>query len=83
MILLKVLKNNILNYPITDLTEDKVKIFDVIFRENSIAFIHGPAGTGKTKMLEVVATVFKDYSKIFFIKYKYCGRKFTEKNYKL
>ncbi len=59
------IKNNILNYPISDLTEDKIKIFDVIFRENSIAFIHGPAGTGKTKMLEVVATVFKDYSKIF------------------
>lgn len=56
--------NNILNYPLVDLTDDKINITNEIFKKNSIAFIHGPAGTGKTKMLEVIATAFKNYSKI-------------------
>ena len=58
-------KENIFNYPIVDLTEDKKTILDNIFKKYSIAFIHGPAGTGKTKMLEVLATVFLNYSKLF------------------
>lgn len=56
--------NNILNYPLADLTEDKIEIINKMFKNASIAFIHGPAGTGKTKMLEVVATAFKNYRKI-------------------
>ena len=56
--------NNVLNYPLVDLTDDKIQIINEIFKNNSIVFIHGPAGTGKTKMLEVIATAFKDYTKI-------------------
>ena len=55
---------NIMNYPLVDLTEDKIRITNEMFKKNSIVFIHGPAGTGKTKMLEVIATAFKDYRKI-------------------
>ncbi len=62
--ILDCLQDNILNYPIVELTEDKLQIFSKIFQNNSISFIHGPAGTGKTKMLEVIATIFKDYKKI-------------------
>lgn len=57
--------NNILNYPLVDLTDDKIEITKKMFKNNSIVFIHGPAGTGKTKMLEVVATAFINYKKIY------------------
>ena len=57
--------NSIYNYPIMDLTEDKVKIINKILRNESVVIIHGPAGTGKTKMLEVLAEIYGDYKKIF------------------
>lgn len=48
-----------------DLSDDKKEILNNIFRNHSIGIIHGPAGTGKTKMLEVLSTIFHGYSKIF------------------
>ena len=48
-----------------DLSEDKKEILNNIFRNYSIGIIHGPAGTGKTKMLEVLSMIFCGYSKIF------------------
>jgi hypothetical protein len=48
-----------------DLSLDKKDVLDKIFRKEAIAIIHGPAGTGKTKLLEALAIVFKDYNKIF------------------
>ncbi|MBD9159430.1 MAG: helicase [Clostridiales bacterium] len=48
-----------------DLSEDKKEILNDIFRKHSIGIIHGPAGTGKTKMLEVLSMIFCGYSKIF------------------
>lgn len=57
--------NSIYNYPIMDLTEDKVDIINKILRNESVVIIHGPAGTGKTKMLEVLAEIYGDYKKIF------------------
>lgn len=48
-----------------DLSEDKKEILNDIFRNYSIGIIHGPAGTGKTKMLEVLSMIFCGYSKIF------------------
>lgn len=57
--------NSIYNYPIMDLTEDKVEIINKILRDESVVIIHGPAGTGKTKMLEVLAEIYGDYKKIF------------------
>lgn len=56
---------NVFKYPLVDLTQDKLKIIQEIFIKNSIAFIHGPAGTGKTKMLEVIATALCNYKKIY------------------
>ena len=35
-------------------SEDKEKILKDIFKKGSIAFIYGPAGTGKTKMIELL-----------------------------
>lgn len=57
--------NSIYNYPIMDLTEDKVEIINKILRNESVVIIHGSAGTGKTKMLEVLAEIYGDYKKIF------------------
>lgn len=48
-----------------DLTEDKEDILKHALRDERIVLLHGPAGTGKTKMLEVYSEIFKDYSKIF------------------
>lgn len=59
------LENKKQEYSIMDLSLDKKSILDNIFRKESIGIIHGPAGTGKTKLLEVLATCFEDYNKIF------------------
>lgn len=48
-----------------DLSDDKKEILNDIFRNHSIGIIHGPAGTGKTKMLEVLSMIFCGYGKIF------------------
>ena len=48
-----------------DLTDDKVAILKKMLRKQKIALIHGPAGTGKTKMIEVLTHIFKDYKKIY------------------
>ena len=48
-----------------DLTDDKKEILNNMFRNNSISIIHGPAGTGKTKVLEVLSEIFEGYSKIY------------------
>ena len=48
-----------------DLSEDKKIILSKMLRNQSVAIIHGPAGTGKTKVLEVLSEIFCDYSKIF------------------
>ncbi|MGM9874433.1 MAG: hypothetical protein ACI32H_00750 [Bacilli bacterium] len=57
---------NVLKYLLIYLTQDKLKIIQEIFIKNSIAFIHGPAGTGKTKMLEVIATALSNYKKYIY-----------------
>ena len=52
-------------YLAIDLSSDKKDILISIFRNETIGIIHGPAGTGKTKMLETFAKIFEDYNKIF------------------
>lgn len=59
------LENKKQEYLIMDLSSDKKDILNNIFRKESISIIHGPAGTGKTKLLEVLATIFGGYNKIF------------------
>ena len=59
------LENKKQEYSIMDLSSDKKSILNNIFRKESIGIIHGSAGTGKTKLLEVLATVFENYNKIF------------------
>lgn len=44
-------------------SEDKEKILKDIFKKGSIAFIYGPAGTGKTKMIELLSEAFDNYNK--------------------
>lgn len=53
------------DYSFEELTSDKIELLGSIFDRYSIALIHGPAGTGKTKMLEVLAYIFKNFSKLF------------------
>lgn len=45
------------------ISSDKEKILKDIFKNGSIAFIYGPAGTGKTKMIELISNAFKSYKK--------------------
>ena len=59
------LENKKQEYSIMDLSSDKQSILNSIFRKESISIIHGSAGTGKTKLLEVLAMVFENYNKIF------------------
>ena len=48
-----------------DVSKDKEDILQKIFRTSSVAFIYGPAGTGKTKMIEILSAAFKSYNKCF------------------
>ena len=45
------------------ISNDKAKILKDIFKNGSIAFIYGPAGTGKTKMIELLSGAFINYKK--------------------
>lgn len=45
------------------ISDDKEKILKDIFKNGSIAFIYGPAGTGKTKMIELLSSAFTNYKK--------------------
>lgn len=45
------------------ISKDKIDILKDIFKNNSIAFIYGPAGTGKTKMIELLANSLEYYNK--------------------
>lgn len=62
---IKILLNDYVDWPFFDITDDKIEIINKFLRNSSICIIHGPAGTGKTKMLEIISEIFKDYSKIF------------------
>ena len=46
-----------------EISEDKEIILKDIFKNGSIAFIYGPAGTGKTKMIEILSGAFENYKK--------------------
>ena len=48
-----------------DISEDKKTILNKIFKNSSLAFLYGSAGTGKTKMIEVLAKIFSSYNKYF------------------
>lgn len=48
-----------------DISEDKKNILNNILRNSSLAFLYGSAGTGKTKMIEILSKIFSDYNKYF------------------
>ena len=49
----------------SDISGDKKNILDNILRNSSLAFLYGSAGTGKTKMIEVLSKIFSNYNKYF------------------
>lgn len=60
--------NNIVNYYLdgindSDISQDKIKILKDIFNNGSLSLIYGPAGTGKTKMIELLSNAFNYYNK--------------------
>lgn len=48
-----------------DISKDKEEILQKVFKTSSVAFIYGPAGTGKTKMIEILADALKNHKKCF------------------
>lgn len=48
-----------------DISKDKEEILQNIFETSSVAFIYGPAGTGKTKMIEILAGALRSHNKCF------------------
>lgn len=48
-----------------NISSEKINILKDIFGKGKLALIYGPAGTGKTKMLELLSTAFKYYNKYF------------------
>jgi len=63
--ILSYIRENRINCLRLDLTDDKKQAINDVFENSSAAIIHGPAGTGKTKMLEALTTILKDYKKIY------------------
>ena len=61
----EIIENKKDEYLNMDLSLDKKEILNNMFRNQSIGIIHGPAGTGKTKVLEVLSMIFNGYSKIY------------------
>lgn len=49
----------------SDISGDKKNILDNILRNSSLAFLYGSAGTGKTKMIEILSKIFSNYNKYF------------------
>ena len=49
----------------SDISLDKINVLDTIFKESGISLIYGSAGTGKTKILELLAEAFENYDKYF------------------
>ena len=48
-----------------DVCEEKRKILKRLFKTSNIALIYGPAGTGKTKMIEFISQIFSDLPKLY------------------
>ena len=59
------IESNLLFESHDDISEDKKTILSNLLRKSSLTFIYGSAGTGKTKMIEVLAKIFSDYNKYF------------------
>ena len=60
--------NNVVNFYMDEisnyeLSSDKLAILKNIFKNGSLALIYGPAGTGKTRMIEVISNAFNNYKK--------------------
>ncbi len=53
------------NFDKTDISEDKIKLLNSIFTMGNLALIYGSAGTGKTKMVELLSEAFENYNKYF------------------
>lgn len=51
------------NYDIDD--DTKKDILLNLFKESQVAFIYGPAGTGKTLMIEHISAYFSEYNKVY------------------
>lgn len=46
-----------------DISDDKKEILNTIFKDSTLALIYGPAGTGKTKMIELLTMALSNYNK--------------------
>lgn len=49
----------------TGISEDKIELLNSIFKKGNIALIYGSAGTGKTKVIELLSEAFDNYNKYF------------------
>lgn len=48
-----------------DVCSEKKAILSKLFENNKVALIYGPAGTGKTKMVEFISQLFSDCEKMY------------------
>lgn len=44
---------------------EKIELLPKIFEDNSVAFIYGPAGTGKSTMINFISNLFRGEKKLF------------------
>lgn len=49
----------------SEISQDKVDIINTMMNRKNIAFIYGSAGTGKTKMIELLSKAFEKYNKYY------------------
>ena len=47
------------------ISQDKIELLNSIFKKGNLALIYGSAGTGKTKMVELLSEAFGSYNKYF------------------
>lgn len=49
----------------SDISSDKIDALNTMLKDKNICFIYGSAGTGKTKVLELLSAAFESYNKYF------------------
>lgn len=55
-------------------SEEKKEAIKTLFKDSKVALIYGPAGTGKSMMINYISLFLKINIK-FFSEHKSCGRK--------
>lgn len=53
------------NFDSSNISEDKIRALNNMLKISQATFIYGPAGTGKTKLIEILSSAFESFNKYY------------------